>query len=216
MAGIFTKRIWQPCICQPNELKREIKKKTGGQAKIWGAHGPLRPPLRIATVCSQMLRLDCCLPSPIKISGYAPGMLSHAWNIFKCMNAFRRVNGYDKSKAQTGEAGGAQAPPLGIRILMIIVLVFHQHWSRDRVHCRMFFGSTTRRSNTFVIKPSGYEVSRFEKYWAAFFIPAWFVLPYITRAGCYRALSAWKQAWHLNYQQCRLMCRLYVTKLGPS
>ena len=30
MAGIFTKRIWQPCICQPNELKREIKKKTGG------------------------------------------------------------------------------------------------------------------------------------------------------------------------------------------
>jgi len=30
MVGIFTKRIWQPCICQPNELKREIKKKTGG------------------------------------------------------------------------------------------------------------------------------------------------------------------------------------------
>ena len=30
MAGIFTERIWQPCICQPNELKREIKKKTGG------------------------------------------------------------------------------------------------------------------------------------------------------------------------------------------
>ena len=30
MAGIFTKHISQPCICQPNELKREIKKKTGG------------------------------------------------------------------------------------------------------------------------------------------------------------------------------------------
>ena len=29
MAGIFTKRIWQPCICQPNEFKREIKKKLG-------------------------------------------------------------------------------------------------------------------------------------------------------------------------------------------
>jgi len=28
MAGIFTKRIWQPCTCQPNDLK--IKKKTGG------------------------------------------------------------------------------------------------------------------------------------------------------------------------------------------
>ena len=30
MASIFAKRIWQPCICQPNELKREIKKHTGG------------------------------------------------------------------------------------------------------------------------------------------------------------------------------------------
>ena len=28
---------------------------------------------------------------------------------------------------------------------------------------------------------------------AAVFIPAWFVPPHITRAGCYRALSAWKQ-----------------------
>jgi len=33
---------------------------------------------------------------------------------------------------------------------------------------------------------------------AAFFIPAWFVLPYITGAGCYRPLPAWKQAWHLK------------------
>ena len=30
MAGFFTKRIWQPCISQPNELKQEIKKKRGG------------------------------------------------------------------------------------------------------------------------------------------------------------------------------------------
>ena len=50
----------------------------------------------------------------------------------------------------------------------------------------------------------------------AFFIPALFVQPSITRAGCYRALLPWKQAWHLNYQQCRLMRSLYVTKLGPS
>jgi len=54
MAGIFTKRIWQPCICHPNELKREIKKincggQAGGQAKIWGNHGPPRPSLRIVT-----------------------------------------------------------------------------------------------------------------------------------------------------------------------
>ena len=27
MADIFTKRIWQHCICQPNEHKRQIKKK---------------------------------------------------------------------------------------------------------------------------------------------------------------------------------------------
>jgi len=33
MTGIFTKRIWQPCICQPNELKREINKKTGGDKR---------------------------------------------------------------------------------------------------------------------------------------------------------------------------------------
>ena len=51
---------------------------------------------------------------------------------------------------------------------------------------------------------------------AAFFIPAWFVLPYITRAAYYRPLLPWKQARYLNYRQCRLMCSLYITKLGPS
>jgi len=49
MAGIFTERIWQPCVCQPNELKREIKKKTGGAKRRakqkTGGHGPTRPPL---------------------------------------------------------------------------------------------------------------------------------------------------------------------------
>ena len=49
---------------------------------------------------------------------------------------------------------------------------------------------------------------------AAFFVAAWFALLYITRAGCYRSLTAWKQAWNLNYQQCRLKCSLYVTMLG--
>jgi len=44
MASIFTKRIWQPCICQPNELKREIKKKTGGPSKILGAPWPTQVP----------------------------------------------------------------------------------------------------------------------------------------------------------------------------
>jgi len=41
------------CVCQPNELKREIKKKLGGQAEgqanIWEGHGPPRAPLRITT-----------------------------------------------------------------------------------------------------------------------------------------------------------------------
>ena len=40
MAGIFTKRIWQPCICQPNDLK--LRKKLGEPK---GGHGPPRPPL---------------------------------------------------------------------------------------------------------------------------------------------------------------------------
>jgi len=37
--GNFAKGIWQPCICQPNEIKREIKKKLWGGAKqkSWGA-----------------------------------------------------------------------------------------------------------------------------------------------------------------------------------
>ena len=51
MAGILQTRIWQPCICQPNELKREINKKknrggqTEDQAKIWGAMAHPGPPL---------------------------------------------------------------------------------------------------------------------------------------------------------------------------
>jgi len=38
MAGIFTKRIWRPCVCQPNDLKvkKELGGQTGGQAKILG------------------------------------------------------------------------------------------------------------------------------------------------------------------------------------
>jgi len=49
MAGIFTKRLWQPYMCQPNELKREIKKKNWGangkSNKNLGRHGPPRSPL---------------------------------------------------------------------------------------------------------------------------------------------------------------------------
>ena len=77
-------------------------------------------------------------------------------------------------KAQTGMGGGwrGSSSPLDIRILMFLFLIFHQHWSRDGVHCRMSLGSTTRRSNTFVVKPGGYEFSRLRNIEAVFFIPA--------------------------------------------
>jgi len=48
MAGIFTKRMWQPCICQPHDLK--IKKKRGakgGLSKNLGGHGPPKHPLEL-------------------------------------------------------------------------------------------------------------------------------------------------------------------------
>jgi len=37
------------CICQPNELEGEIRKKAGGggQAKILGCHVPPKPPLEL-------------------------------------------------------------------------------------------------------------------------------------------------------------------------
>jgi len=58
MAGIFTKRIWQPCICQPNELKREIKKNqeelNGGPRKNLGGMAHQGPPLSIATGCAAL------------------------------------------------------------------------------------------------------------------------------------------------------------------
>ena len=98
--------------------------------------------------------------------------------------------------AARGGTEGAQAPPLAIRILMFIFLVFHQHCtvSRDRVHCKMFFGSTTGVATHSL---SNQEVMNFRdlrNIEAAFFIPACFALPYITRAGCCRALPVWKQA----------------------
>ena len=75
MAGIFAKRIWQPCICQPNELKREIKKKLGGpkggQAKSGGGHGPPRPPLESPLLqggTSIGLLLSVCLHKNIYIA----------------------------------------------------------------------------------------------------------------------------------------------------
>jgi len=67
--------------------------------------------------------------------------------------------------AARGGAEGAQAPPLTIRILMFIFSVFHQHCtvSRDQVHCKMFFGSTTGVA-TYSLSNQAVMNLRFEKY----------------------------------------------------
>ena len=98
--------------------------------------------------------------------------------------------------AARGGAEGAQAPPLAIRILIFIFLVFHQHCtvSRDRVHCKMFFGSTTGVATHSLSNQAVMNFRDLRNIEAAFFIPACFALPYITRAGCCRALPVWKQA----------------------
>jgi len=76
--------------------------------------------------------------------------------------------------AARGGAEGAQAPPLAIRILMFIFLVFHQHCKSRSGALQNVLWQYHRRSKTFVIKPSGYEFSRFEKYWSSFFHPCVF------------------------------------------
>jgi len=62
MAGVSTKHIRQPCTCQPNELKREIKKKTGGAKRgvkqtSEGSMAHPAPPLRIATAYVSLIVL---------------------------------------------------------------------------------------------------------------------------------------------------------------
>ena len=70
-------------------------------------------------------------------------------------------------KAQPGGgAEGAQAPPLSDQNIDVYFLSFSPTF-----YCKSRSGALQnvlwqyhRRSNTFVIKPSGYEFSRFEKY----------------------------------------------------
>jgi len=61
MGGIFTKRIWESYICQPNQHKRDIKKKTGGpnggQAKIWGGKTHPGPLLESPLYTAEMSKL---------------------------------------------------------------------------------------------------------------------------------------------------------------
>jgi len=122
------------------------------------------------------------------------------------------------AKAQPGGGWRGSSPPLTNQNIDVYFLVFHQHCtvSRDQVHCKMFFDSAAGVTTHTLSNQAVMNFRDLRNIEAAFFIPACFALPYITRAGCCRALPVWKQAWHLNYQQCRLMCSLYVTKLGPS
>ena len=61
MAGIFTKRIWQPYNVNQTNLNGKLGKKlggqTGGQAKIWGDHGPPRPPLESPLVTAHAINV---------------------------------------------------------------------------------------------------------------------------------------------------------------
>jgi len=146
---------------------------------------------------------------------------SHFENNFKrTINCpVNRANMDERSqrRSQRG-AKEAQAPPLSDQNIDVYILVFHQHCtvSQDQVHCKMFFGSTTGVATHSLSNQAVMNFRDLRNIEAAFFIPACFALTYMTRAGCCSALPLWKQAWHLNYQQCRLMCSLYVTKLGPS
>ena len=144
-----------------------------------------------------------------------------AWAQFCCKMWGSSLVGNQYShwaKAQPGGELKGLSPPLSDQNIDVYFLSFS-----PSLYCKSRSGALQnvlwqyhKRSNTFSIKPSGYEFSRFEKYWSSFLLPACFALPYITRAGFFRALPVWKQAWHLNCQQCRLMCSFYVTKLGPS
>ena len=99
-----------------------------------------------------------------------------------------------KGAARGGSKGSS--PPLAIRILLFIFLVLHHHCTviRDRVHCKMFFDSTTGVATHSLSDQTVMNFRDLQNIEAAFFIPACFVLPYITRAGCCRALPVWKQA----------------------
>jgi len=89
------------------------------------------------------------------------------------LHTAHRCNDFDLgfiwSKAQPGGVEGAQAPPCDQNI-DVCFLSFS-----PTLYCKSRSGALQnvlwqyhRRSNTFVIKPSGYEFSRFEKDWSSF------------------------------------------------
>jgi len=101
-----------------------------------------------------------------------------------------------QSRSQGGRLKGLKPPPLSNQNIDVYFSVFHQHCtvSRDHVHCKMFFGSTTGVTTHTLSNQAVMNFRDLRNVKAAFFIPACFALPYITRAGCCRALPMWKQA----------------------
>ena len=135
--------------------------------------------------------------------------------VLKCCCFFFKLTKY--RNVCNGAARMAEGLPLAIRILMLIFLVFHQHCtiSRDRLYCKIFFGSTTGVATHLLSNQAVMNFRDLRNIEAAFFIPA----RYIYNKSCVLPCSAsvgTSLEFNLNYQQCRLMCSLYVTKLGPS
>ena len=66
---LLAQRFLGYCICQPKKLngkfRKKLKSQTGGQAKIWGGHGPPRPPLRIATAATRHFLCFCKIPQVV-------------------------------------------------------------------------------------------------------------------------------------------------------
>ena len=183
-------------------------------------------PVRFQNVLSMQWRLLVSLNSQQSANRFAP----NAWfppqvrcevvhfncfwpdEVIACVS-FQYLFVFSTARQRRSQGGcwRGSSTPLSDQNIDVYFLVFHQHCtvSRDKVHCKMFFGSTTGAATHSLSNQAVMNFRDLRNVEAAFFIPACFALPYITRAGCCHALPVWKQAW-------RLMCSFYVTKLGPS
>ena len=111
MASIFTKRIWQPCICQPNDLKLK-KKNWGGASKNLGGHGPPSPPLRIATVQD----------SPIEI-----WITIKRWCLFKFQNFKPHCTNVKRLHWRLSGDGSVGTPSFSLAISLVTMVRFYHH-----------------------------------------------------------------------------------------
>ena len=100
-------------------------------------------------------------------------LLSHSKTINAKVVSFLNLYRLLKGAARGGSEGAQAPPPLAIRILMFIFLVFHRHCtvSRDQVHCKMFFGSTTGVATHSLSNQAVMNFRDLRNIEAAFFIP---------------------------------------------